>query len=56
MGDCGIYVDPQDIESYARALQEGLNRIGDKEKLADRANLYSWEKIINQYKDLFLNL
>ena len=56
LGDCGIYVNPQDIASYARALHEGLIRAGDRAQFANQANLYSWEKIINQYTDLLRTL
>ncbi|HKC04361.1 MAG TPA: glycosyltransferase family 4 protein [Patescibacteria group bacterium] len=55
VGDAGIFVDPRDTESYAKALQKALDsNWGDKPK--KQAEKFSWDKIGLEYENLFKTL
>lgn len=52
VGDAGILVDPTNIKKYSETLQEALT-INWKEKSMKRAEQFSWDKIAEQYIQLF---
>lgn len=55
VGDAGILVDPTNMEEYVEALQKTLESDwGDKPRL--QAEKFSWDKIAEQYEELFKNL
>lgn len=55
VGDAGIFVDPTDTAAYAKALGEALNRNwGSKPR--QQAEKFSWDKIAEEYEELFKTL
>lgn len=55
VGDAGILVDPEDTEEYAMAIQKALDKDwGDKP--IRQAEKFSWDKITEQYEELFVKL
>lgn len=55
VGDAGILVDPEDINSYSRALAEALKKDwGNKPR--EQAEKFSWEAIAQKYTELFKSL
>lgn len=52
-GDAAIYVDPNDADS----IQEGMLRVAYETELRTRAlaraQTFSWEKVVNAYKEVF---
>lgn len=55
VGDAGVFVDPEDTDTYASALQKALDtNWGDKPR--KQAKKFSWDKIAKQYEDLFVKL
>jgi len=55
VGEAGILVDPTNTESYSNALQRVLDtRWGDKPR--KQAEKFSWDKIADQYEELFKTL
>ena len=55
VGEGGLFVDPTDINQYARALKKGLTmKWGIKPR--QQAEKFSWEKIAKEYEKLFLEI
>lgn len=55
IGKAGLFVDLQDINGYALALEKALSqKWGNAPRL--QAEKYSWDKIVNQYEKLFQSL
>lgn len=55
VGDAGIFVDPNNTEEYAAALQRSLDtNWGDKPR--KQAEKFSWDDIAKKYEELFKNL
>ncbi|OGY11141.1 MAG: hypothetical protein A3D26_03230 [Candidatus Blackburnbacteria bacterium RIFCSPHIGHO2_02_FULL_44_20] len=55
VGDAGLFVDPENTEVYAKALEKALKtKWGDKPRR--QAEKFSWDKIANQYDQLFRDL
>lgn len=55
VGDAGILVDPQDSDSYAKAIKNALNRNWDN-KPRKQVEKFSWDVIAKQYEKLFKKL
>jgi glycosyltransferase involved in cell wall biosynthesis len=55
LGDAGIFVDPSDISEYAHALEKAASSELGKKTL-ERAKLFSWDKIVRKYEDVFEEL
>ena len=55
VGDAGLFVDPENTDEYAAALQKALD-IDWGNKPRKQAEKFSWDKIAKQYEDLFLKL
>lgn len=52
VGSAGIFVNPENIERYANALNEALNiNWGNKPRL--QAEKFSWDNIARKYQELF---
>ena len=51
LGDAGVFVDPGNMEAYAKAIEVALSR-KDNEVIKRQAEKYSWEKIIEEYEKL----
>jgi glycosyltransferase involved in cell wall biosynthesis len=58
VGDCGIIVDDGDdfILRFSDAISKALSRIVDKNKLLERASLYSWEKIVESEINVYIEI
>jgi len=55
VGGAGIFVDPNNIDQYADALNTMLNKnIGNMP--IDQSSKFSWEKIASKYEKTFLSL
>lgn len=55
VGGAGLFVDPTDTDKYAKTIENALNENwGNKPR--EQAEKFSWDKIANQYEELFLNL
>lgn len=55
VGDAGLFVDPTDIASYAKALEKALSiNWGDKPR--KQAEKFSWDIIADKYQELFKTL
>lgn len=55
VGNAGIFVDPTNINEYAKALETALKtNWGDKPRR--QAEKFSWDEIALQYEDLFRSL
>ncbi len=55
VGDAGLFVDPTDTDAYAKALEKALNtNWGVKPR--KQAEKFDWDKIANQYEELFKKL
>lgn len=55
IGDAGILVDPEDTESYAKAISTALKKDwGNKPR--KQAEKFSWDKVAEQYEMLFKEL
>ena len=54
VGDAGFLVNPENIESYSRALSKGLemNWANIPRKQSEK---FSWDKIAQEYEKLFLS-
>lgn len=52
VGEAGILVDPTDTETYAKALREAL-KTNWGEKPRKQAEKFNWDKIAEQYEELF---
>jgi hypothetical protein len=52
VGQAGILVDPNDIDSYSKLLEKAL-RIDWKDKPKQQAERFSWEMVAKKYEDLF---
>lgn len=55
VGKAGILVDPADPEAYAAALKRAINQ-PDSAAACQQARKFSWEKISQQYLDLWSGL
>jgi glycosyltransferase involved in cell wall biosynthesis len=55
VGEAGIFIDPTDTDTYAKALNNALNRKWGDVPLK-QAERYSWSEIAKQYNELFVNL
>jgi glycosyltransferase involved in cell wall biosynthesis len=60
VGDCGVAFHPN-VDELARAMQRLLDSPELREELARKAlaratELYSWERIVDQYEQLFSEL
>lgn len=55
LGDAGVYVDPEDILSFSKALSQGLALVGSK-KIPEQANKFSWESVIQKYEEVLENI
>lgn len=52
VGDAGLFVDPENTQEYASALKKALDKDwGDKPR--GQAEKFSWDKIADQYNNLF---
>ena len=55
IGDAGIFVDPENSQDYAQALQKALDKNwGNTPRL--QVEKFSWDKIANQYDQIFRNI
>ena len=58
-GDAVLYVDPEDVDSIAKAMSNILDRSDLRRDLSqrgiDRAKLFSWEKTAKDIRQIFLN-
>jgi len=55
VGDAGLFVNPEDTQEYAQALEKTLAmKRGDKPRR--QAEKFSWDKIAQQYDELFHSL
>lgn len=55
VGDAGIFVDPNDTDAYAKAIQKALNTDW-KDKPRKQAEKFDWDKIAVEYENLFKSL
>ena len=55
VGDAGILVDPNDADSYAKAIEEALE-IEWREKPQIQAKKFNWDIIAGEYEKLLQNL
>lgn len=55
VGDSGLFVDPQDTEAYAEALERAL-KIDWGDKPRRQAEKFSWDRIAKEYENLFQEL
>lgn len=55
VGDAGILINPNNIDSYAKALRKAL-RVKWGEKPRNQARNFSWEIIVEKYEKLFREL
>lgn len=54
VGDAGLFVDPTNIDEYAKKLDLALSmNWGDKPR--KQAEKFSWDKIAKQYEDICIN-
>lgn len=51
VGNAGLFVDPRDIDKYAKALETAL-KINWKNKPRQQAKKFSWDVIAQKYSDL----
>ncbi len=52
VGSAGLFVDPTDTEAYSKAIEKALNtNWGDKPR--KQAEKFGWDKIANEYEELF---
>ncbi len=52
IGKAGIFVDPKNIQAYSNAIKQALSiNFGNKPK--EQAENFSWDKIVDQYNQLF---
>lgn len=51
LGDAGIFVNPENIEEYRKALEKRV----DLKTIKKQAEKYSWDKIVKEYEDLINN-
>lgn len=55
VGDAGLFVDPENSDEYARALEKALDtKWGDKPR--NQAEKFSWDKIAEKYEELLNKL
>ena len=55
VGDAGLFVDPTNIEEYAKAIEKALSTDwGDKPR--KQAEKFSWDIIASSYEELFKNI
>lgn len=55
VGDAGIFIDPTNVNEYAKALEKAMNtNWGDVPR--KQAEKFSWDKIADEYEKLFNNL
>lgn len=55
IGEAGLFVDPTDIESYAKAIKTALEKDwGDIPR--KQAEKFSWDEIAKKYEELFVDL
>lgn len=52
VGSSGLFVNPENTDEYAKALQKALDTDWG-EKPLEQAQKYSWEEIANKYQKLF---
>lgn len=55
VGDAGLFVDPTDVDAYSKAFARAL-KINWGDKPRKQAEKFSWDKIAEQYEQLFLDL
>lgn len=55
VGDAGLFVDPTDIDAYAKAIERALSTNWG-EKPRKQAEKFSWDSIAKQYEELFTTL
>lgn len=55
VGEAGLFVDPTDIEKYAKTLEEALNSDWNN-KPRKQAEKFSWDEIARKYEQLFEEL
>jgi glycosyltransferase involved in cell wall biosynthesis len=55
VGEAGLFVNPENTEEYSKALKKALN-INWHKKATTQASKFSWDKIVNEYEELFINL
>lgn len=52
VGNAGLFVDPTDTDAYSKAIEKALNtNWGNKPR--KQAEKFSWDKIANEYDELF---
>ena len=55
VGDAGLFVDPTNINEYAKALEKALDtKWGNKPRM--QAEKFSWDKIAQEYEAMFQTL
>ena len=55
VGYAGILVDPTDVDAYAKALKQALEKNwGDRPR--KQAEKFSWDKVVKHYEELFESL
>jgi len=52
VGDAGLFVDPNDSEAYAKAIEKALKMKWDGKPL-EQARKFEWEEIAKEYEKLF---
>lgn len=55
IGNAGIFVDPENQVEYAAAIKKAL-QVDYRKKALYQAKKFSWDKIVNQYEKLLVNL
>jgi glycosyltransferase involved in cell wall biosynthesis len=55
VGDAGLFVDPNDSESYAKAIEKALT-IDWKDNQKKQAEKFGWDRIAMEYEQLFNKL
>lgn len=53
--DCAIYLNPANLNDYTKGLALGLKK-NIKTEIVKRSQIYSWDKVVKQYKDLLTGL
>lgn len=55
VGGAGLFVDPKDTEAYAETIERALvTKWGNKPR--EQASKFSWDKVAEQYEQLFYSL
>jgi glycosyltransferase involved in cell wall biosynthesis len=55
VGDAGLFVNPEDIDQYARTLEKAIG-INFNSRPRNQAEKFNWDKIAKNYESLFSSL